>query len=253
MSNFTDWYIDKLNEINEYGLLRSDKLSLVQQSFSTDLSVEGLPLLHLKPTPWRLAVREMLWFLSGSTDYSDLHNSGCTWWRPWAQQLTDQDLFAKTIRSLPVTAKQIPYLHHAPAFRRISDALRAKQFDSTRLYCNLWPSDEDLAEAILPPCALSYQVTVSSGKLNLSVYQRSADLVCGVPANVLQYAFLLTLYADIAGLSPGKLLFNFGDLHAYEQHVLQTEWLELLSDDRANKAKLLAKHKCAFSLSLIHI
>jgi thymidylate synthase len=63
----------------------------------------------------------------------------------------------------------------------------------------------------------------------MTVTQRSADLVCGVPSNVIQYAFLMHLYSSIAGLKPGNLQMNFGNLHVYKSHLEQPEWQELLS------------------------
>lgn len=251
MSNFTEWYIDTLRDVKYYSEDHGDKLSFVQQMYSVDFENEGLPLLHLKPTPWRLAIKEMLWFISGSTDYADLHNAGCRWWQPWLQQLTDQDLLAKTIKSMPVTEIQIPYLKHAAAFTRISDRLRAGDFGSTRLYCNLWPEESVLDQAVLPPCALSYQVTVSNGRLNMFVYQRSADLICGVPANVIQYSFLLHLYAKIAKLSPGKLDFAFGDLHVYKTHLAQPEWQKLMRGSRIDSAESLSRGWYSFDLDSV--
>lgn len=232
LQNFNSWFTDILDDLCDRGQARNDKFSLVQQHFRCDIDRQGLPLLHLKPTPWRLAIKEMQWFISGSTDYADLHNSGVTWWCPWVQNLTHQDLTAKTLRTLPVTEVQIPYLKHAAAFVRISDELRSGNFDSTRLYCSLWPEESVLDQAVLPPCALAYQVTISSGRLNLSVTQRSADLLCGVPSNVIQYAWLLCKYADIAGLEPGTLDFSFGDLHVYKSHMTQSEWLRLFDRSR---------------------
>lgn len=251
MANFTEWYLEKLGQVQDEGVERHDKISLVQQSYSTHIGQEGLPMLHLKPTPWKSAVKEMLWFISGNDDYATLHNSGCTWWSPWIKALTTQDLAQVRIGPVPVTTQQLPYLKHSAAFDRISKALLSKDFDSTRLYANLWPSEEDLDKAVLPPCALAYQVTVTDGYLNLTVTQRSADLICGVPSNVIQYAFLLCFYADISELKPGRLVMNFGDLHIYKTHIdwsSGSAWTELNGWERSQKALKLSKDVCLFYL-----
>lgn len=243
--NFDRWYLTKLRQIETYGEQRYDKLSRVQEYYSVDLSCEALPLLSLKPTPWKSAIREMLWFISPSSDYAELHNSGCRWWRPWLQQLTNQDLSQQTISTMHVTVRQLPYKSHAAAFVRISDALRAKDFDSTRLYCSLWPTESDLAEAVLVPCALAYQLHIAGSKVHMTVTQRSADLICGVSSNVIQYAWLLSLYAKIAGLEPGVMEFSFGDLHVYKSHVAQEEWAEINSFARRQEATRLSANSTA--------
>lgn len=258
---FNAWYIHVLSMFNgiETGCAyipqeRGDKWSITQLQFSTDLEKLGLPLLYLKRTPWRLAIKEMLWFCSDSYDYADLHNAGCTWWEPWLRSVAppgfkwpcDSPDFSQIpgiaeIEYFPVSDLTLPYKRHHAAFKRIARSLVDGDFDSTRLYCSLWPSEEDLHKAALPPCALAYQVTVEHGRLNMSVTQRSADLLCGVPTNVIQYAFLTHLYASMAGLRVGVLEFNFGDLHVYKAHAEQQEWQDLLAEDRAKNSEELCR------------
>jgi thymidylate synthase len=55
-------------------------------------------------------------------------------------------------------------------------------------------------------------------KVHLTMYQRSADMVLGVPHNFIQYwAFMLYL-AKQAGYQPGSLLWVGGDCHIYPDH-----------------------------------
>lgn len=58
----------------------------------------------------------------------------------------------------------------------------------------------------------------SSNRLSLSTYQRSVDVVCGLPHNWIQmWAFLLWL-AHRTGRQVGSLEWVGGDIHIYEQH-----------------------------------
>jgi thymidylate synthase len=69
-------------------------------------------------------------------------------------------------------------------------------------------------------------------QLHLVTYQRSADVVCGVSHNWLQYwAFLLWL-ANVADLNVGSLTWIGGDVHLYEQHVPMARRLTELKDQQ---------------------
>lgn len=218
------WYLNCLTEIAlGKGYERGDKVSLVQQTYSHDLGA-NLPLLRIKPTPWRSAIKEFAWFCSDSYDYLELEAQGVTWWRPWIAHLLPPAYDGKLV----LTEAQLPYKRLHTGTKRILSQLAAGNFDSTRLYCNLWPNESELAEALLPPCALAHQVTVTD-KLNLTVYQRSADLLCGVPTNLAQYAWLASIYAKVARLPVGQLTFHYGDLHVYKQHLALPQFEDLLS------------------------
>ncbi|APQ14757.1 hypothetical protein BJP27_24525 (plasmid) [Pseudomonas oryzihabitans] len=56
--------------------------------------------------------------------------------------------------------------------------------------------------------------------LQLRVDQRSADWVLGVPFNILSYATLAHLLCQVVpGLTPTRLVMQFGDCHLYENQV----------------------------------
>ena len=95
-------------------------------------------------------------------------------------------------------------LNHDPASRRIM----------TNIF-----NHEDLKDMNLEPCAYGTQWLVKGGKLHLILNQRSQDMLAANGWNTMQYAALLCMFAQVAGLEVGTLTHNIGDCHIYDRHV----------------------------------
>ena len=95
-------------------------------------------------------------------------------------------------------------LKHNPASRRIM----------TNLY-----NHHDLSEMALYPCAYSMTFNVSGNVLNGILNQRSQDMLTANGWNVMQYAALLMMMAQVSGLEAGELVHVIADAHIYDRHV----------------------------------
>lgn len=89
---------------------------------------------------------------------------------------------------------------------------------SRRIMTNIF-NHEELKDMNLEPCAYGTQWLVKEGKLHLILNQRSQDMLTANGWNVMQYAVLQCMFAQVANLKPGTLTHNIGDCHIYDRHI----------------------------------
>ena len=71
----------------------------------------------------------------------------------------------------------------------------------------------------LYPCAYSMTFNVTGDTLNGILNQRSNDMLTANNWNVVQYAILLMMLAQVSGLKAGTLVHVIADAHIYDRHV----------------------------------
>ena len=71
----------------------------------------------------------------------------------------------------------------------------------------------------LYPCAYSMTFNVSGDTLNAILNQRSQDMLAANNWNVVQYAVLVHMMAQVSGLKAGELVHVIADAHIYDRHV----------------------------------
>ena len=71
----------------------------------------------------------------------------------------------------------------------------------------------------LYPCAYSMTFNVSGNKLNAILNQRSQDMLTANNWNVVQYAALTMMLAQVSGLEPGEFMHVIADAHIYDRHI----------------------------------
>lgn len=188
------------------------------------ISFNTLPLLTTKKVWWKGIVEELLWFLRGSSDISELQRVGVHIWDEW------------TLPGTTSIGKGYGYQwrHNPDQLVNLICGLRENP-TSRRHIVSLWDPN-DAPHCALPPChGLVIQFYVRNSYLDCQVYQRSADVFLGVPFNMVSYWLLTDIIGACAGLQPGRVRIVFGDLHLYKNHVPQA--LEQLSRDPMEQPK----------------
>ena len=172
---------------------------------------EEFPALTLRPTAIKTAVDEMLWIWQRkSNNIKDLKGHI---WDEWAEengslgkaygyQMAQKYQFAQG--EMDQVDNVLWQLKNTPYSRRIM----------TNIY-----NFADLKEMNLEPCAYSMTFNVSGNTLNAILHQRSQDILAANNWNVVQYAVLVHMLAQVSGLEAGELVHVIADAHIYDRHV----------------------------------
>lgn len=222
-------YLDLLNHVLNTGVQKSDRtgtgtVSVFGYQMRYNLS-EGFPCLTTKKLHLRSIIHELLWFLKGSTNTAYLKENKVSIWDEWADGNGDLGpVYGHQWRSWTARGRNIDQI------TEVVDMIR-KNPDSRRLLVCAW-NVGDIPEMALPPCHVLFQFYVADGKLSCQLYQRSADIFLGVPFNIVSYALLTMMVAQVTGLTPGEFIHTLGDAHLYSNHIEQAR-LQLTREPRA--------------------
>ena len=177
----------------------------------------GFPLLTTKKVHLKSIIHELLWFLTGDTNNNSLLANKVSIWNEWAG--ADGELG-------PIYGKQWRHWGAYPAgpsggvdqIARLVEQLQKNPFSRRHLVIAFNPAD--LPQVAPPACHTLFQCYVSDdGGLSLQLYQRSADLLLGVPFNIASYALLCMMIAQVTGLRAKEFIHTFGDVHIYSNHI----------------------------------
>lgn len=218
-------YLELVQEIFDHGIEKTDRtgtgtISIFGAQRKYDLS-KGFPMVTTKKVRFDAILRELLWFLKGSTNINDGLKEYTPIWDAWADEKGELG---------PIYGKQWvawEAFHENPdgsiekkEINQIQQAidLLKKNPDSRRILVSAW-NVADLPRMALMPCHTFFQLNVMGDRLDLQLYQRSADVALGVPYNIASYSILLMMFAKEVGLKPGIFVHTLGDCHIYSNHV----------------------------------
>lgn len=218
---------------------------------------EGFPLLTTKKVFLKGIIHELIWFLKGDSNIKYLVDNDIHIWDEWAwksyhkhclenepnKDLSQEDFiqklkgekdgseFVKKWGDLITIYGRMWRRWPASDGREIDQlgwviqGLKDKPFRKSYVV-SAWNPDFIYAMAspknrneVPPFCHTTFQFAVTEdNKLNLGLYQRSADTFLGVPFNIASYSLLLLMVAQVTGLKPGEFVHSFGDVHVYSNH-----------------------------------
>lgn len=219
-------YLELVKEVMENGERKDDRtgtgiISLFGMQKKYDLR-EGFPLVTTKKVKFEGIIRELLWFLKGSTNINDDLVKYTPIWNAWADPNGDLGpIYGYQWRKwekFTWDEEKKQYLKsHIDQIKNVIDLIKNNPI-SRRIIVSVW-NPSDLDRMALPPCHAFFQFYVVNGRLDLQLYQRSADIALGVPYNIASYSALLIMMARECDLQPGIFTHTLGDAHIYINHI----------------------------------
>ena len=224
MSRADDIFITMCQEILEYGFSsEGEKVRAMWEDGTPAHTIkrfavvnrynlaEEFPILTLRPTNLRAAVDELFWiWQKKSNNIKDLNS------RIWDSWADENGSIGKAY------GYQLSIKHKYPEGEfdqvdRILFDLKHNPY-SRRMIVNMY-NHSDLQEMNLYPCAYSMTFNVTGKKLNAVLNQRSQDILVANNWNIVQYAVLVHILAQVSDLEVGEFVHVIADAHIYDRHV----------------------------------
>lgn len=208
-------YLSLAKRVLNYGETRTDRTgtgtrSVFGASLEWDLHNKEVALISTKTVAWDKALHELCWMLRGDTSLDGL-GPARNIWEPWADALGNLG---------PVYGKQWRDFQGIDQLENVINLLKERP-DTRKAVLSSW-NVMDLPWMALEPCPVIYQFSLRGPLLNeleLSVYQRSADLFLGVPFDLFEMSVMAHLVARELGVFATRLHWTGGDVHIYKDHV----------------------------------
>ena len=229
-------YITLIEDILKYGVMvdgrNGNALTTLGSAMHFNLENNKIPVLTTKKVAIKTCIKELLWFISGSTDNKLLKNQNVNIWNGNASRdfldmrglnhLEEDDLgpvYGHQWRHFNAEYKdsKTDYTNKGiDQLKYIIDCLKdPKERYSRRLIISAWNPCQ-LNEMALPPCHILAQFNVIKDELSCSLYQRSGDVGLGVPFNIASYSILTHL---LANLKTKEFIYYLGNTHIYDDHI----------------------------------
>lgn len=256
-------YLDLLRDIQENGDVKHDRTgtgtkSVFGRQLRFDLQ-DGFPAVTTKKLYFDSVAHELLWFLQGSGNIEYLAKNNVHIWDEWPYKAylekNGQDI--PDTKSIEWRSGMKAFIGRVATDRAFAeqwgdlgpvygvqwrkwpdrkggtidqiagaiDMIKNKP-ESRRIIVSAWNVAEidDIAQmGGLPPCHTLFQFNVVKNRLDLHLYQRSADTFLGVPFNIASYALLLCMVAQVTEKEPGTFVHTIADAHLYLNHMEQVE------------------------------
>jgi thymidylate synthase len=256
-------YLALLQDIKDNGETKGDRTgtgtkSVFGRQVRYDLA-DGFPAVTTKKLYFNSVVHELLWFLKGSSNIEYLAQHNVHIWDEWpykafleknnlpvpetssdewkvglkefiARIASDHEFALKWGDMGPIYGVQWRKWkgEDGKIVDQIAQAIETIKSNpnSRRNIVTAWnPAeiDEIVTSGGLPPCHTLFQFNVRGDKLDLHLYQRSADTFLGVPFNIASYSLLLAMVAQVTGKQQGEFVHTLADTHLYLNHLEQVD------------------------------
>ena len=172
---------------------------------------EEFPILTIRRTAFKSCIDELLWIWQKKSN--NIHDLKSHIWDSWADE-------TGSIGKAYGYQLGVKHIYPEGEFDQVDRVLYDLKHNpqSRRIMTNIY-NFQDLHEMGLYPCAYSMTFNVTGDTLNGILNQRSNDMLTANNWNVVQYAVLLMMFAQVSGLKAGTLVHVIADAHIYDRHI----------------------------------
>ena len=190
---------------------------------------EEFPILTIRRTAFKSCIDELLWIWQKKSN--NIHDLNSHIWDSWADE-------SGSIGKAYGYQLGVKHKYKEGEFDQVDRVLYDLKHNpaSRRIMTNIY-NFQDLNEMNLYPCAYSMTFNVTGDTLNGILNQRSNDMLTANNWNVVQYAVLLIMLAQVSGLKAGELVHVIADAHIYDRHIPLVK--EVLAKPRHAAPKLI--------------
>ena len=189
---------------------------------------KGFPLITLREINYNSIKVELEFFIKGLSNKQWLKDRKCNIWNEWCNpKKVDDKLNENEKIKFQYQENDLGDIYGVQwrnfnneeydQLKLVIENLKKNKYNR-RLIVTAW-NPLKLNSMALPPCHLLFQFSIFNNKLNLTWYQRSCDVILGLPFNIASYATLLHLVAKEIKLDEGELIGMLNDTHIYENHL----------------------------------
>ncbi|MBI3956890.1 MAG: thymidylate synthase [Candidatus Kerfeldbacteria bacterium] len=189
-----------------------------------------------KQSQFAMAIAELCAFLNGAQTLTQMQAFGCGWWKPWVtaekcarRGLEPGDLgpgsYGAAFRRFP-TAEGEPFDQMTHLVEQIRELPHLRtHVISPWIPQYIGRGKGKTQKVVVAPCHGWVHVFVDEEQETLSLhhFQRSADAPVGLVFNLIQYAALTLMLAQVTGYRAEELVFTLSDAHIYRDQRQDVE------------------------------
>lgn len=216
MQTFEHTYAHLISDILQNGVIKNGRNGKTISIFGAQLIVNELkdykfPLLQGRKMFYKSVLGELAAFFKGPTTVKDFEDEGCNYWSKWANAAGELTLDYGNA-----------WIGNASGVNQIENVIHSIKTDPNgrRHLITGWIPHR-VSSLSLPCCHHTYQWRVAEGYLDMIWIQRSVDTMVGLPSDIILAAAWNIIMAELTGYEPGRLIFQLGDTHIYEEHIFQ--------------------------------
>lgn len=222
-------YAHLVQDILSFGEKRQTRNAPTRATFGKTLRINELrkgyfPILKGRKIFYKGVLGELAAFFNEPSSVADFEKQGCNYWKQWADEDGNLELDYGNSWFNWDGINQM---------KDLVEGLKNNPNDRRHIVTGWNPSR--LSEVSLPCCHILYQWYVTNdGYLDMVWYQRSVDVMVGLPSDVILAAAMNIVIAQLTGYKPGSLIFMLGDTHIYQSHsALANEYVSRVFNEIA--------------------